>query len=156
MNYSEAIKKIENVLTLTKFATLATANKVGEISASQVCIVNDGLTVYVQTDKTFEKIKNIQENQNIALNLGAYYFKGKAKILNHPSNNELFIEKIKQKHPETYQNYTNLPNEVLVKIDLTEAKIWGGDNSKDIHNQETILVVDLKNKTTKTIICDKM
>lgn len=156
MNYRQSIEKILNILNVTKYATLATANKSGEVSASQVCIVNNGLTVFVQTDKTFEKIQNIKENSNIALNLGAFYFKGKAELLGHPSANPEFIEKIKEKHPETYVNYTNLPNEVLVKITLTEAKIWGGDNSKDIHNQETILIVDLINKTTKTILCDKM
>lgn len=156
MNYRQSIEKILNILNVTKYATLATANKSGEVSASQVCIVNNELTVFVQTDKTFEKIQNIKENSNIALNLGAFYFKGKAELLGHPSANPEFIEKIKEKHPETYVNYTNLPNEVLVKITLTEAKIWGGDNSKDIHNQETILIVDLINKTTKTILCDKM
>lgn len=156
MNYSQSIEKILNILNVSKYATLATANKSGEVSASQVCIVNNGLTVFVQTDKTFEKIQNIKENSNIALNLGAFYFKGKAELLGHPSANPEFIDKIKEKHPETYVNYTNLPNEVLVKITLTEAKIWGGDNLKDIHNQETILIVDLINKTTKTILCDKM
>lgn len=156
MNYEQSIEKILNLLTNTKFGTLATANKNGEVSASQVCIVNDGLIVYVQTDKSFEKIENIKQNPNVAINCGAFYFKGKAQIVGHPSTNKKFIEKIKQKHPETYQNYTNLENEVLVEITLTEAKIWGCDKSKDIHSQETILVVDLKNKTTKTIICDKM
>lgn len=49
-------------------------------------------------------------------------------------------------------------NDAISKIEsvLNTTKFGGGDNSKDIHNQETILVVDLKNKTTKTIICDKM
>ncbi len=156
MNYSQALEKIENILKITKFATLATANNKGEVSASQVCLTNKGLKVFVQTDKTFEKVKNIQENDNVALNLGAYYFKGKATIVGHPSVNLEFIELIKSKHLDTFNHYTNLPNEVLIEIELTEAKIWGIDNSKDIHNSETILVVDLKNKTTKEIICDKM
>ncbi len=156
MNYTDAIQKIETILSATKFATLATSNNKGIVSASQVCITNSGLKVWVQTDKTFEKIINIKQNNNVALNVGAYYFKGIATIVGHPTQYSEFINLIKQKHPETYASYTNLPNEVLVEIELTEARIWGIDNSKDVHNQETILVVDLKNKTTNTIVCDKM
>lgn len=156
MEYAEIEQKILKLFENTKFCTLATASKEGVVSASQVCLVNDGLDVYVQTDKTFEKVKNIKENPNVAINCGAYYFKGKAEIVGKPTNHNKFIEKIKAKHLDTYNHYTNLPNEVLIKIELSEAKIWGIDNSKDIHNQETILVVDLKNKKTNTIMCDKM
>ncbi|MDR2901815.1 MAG: pyridoxamine 5'-phosphate oxidase family protein [Lactobacillales bacterium] len=156
MEYSEAIAKIEKLLEATKFAVLATANKQGVVSASQMCLINDGLSVYFQTDKTFEKIKNITENPNIALNLGAYYFKGTAKIIGHPTDFPAFIEKIKKKHLKTYENYTNLPNEVLIQVDLTECKIWGADASKDLHAQETIQVLDLKEKTSRVIVCDKI
>ena len=156
MEYLEVESKILNMFEKTLFCTLATANRVGVVSASQVCLINSGLTIFVQTDKTFEKVNNIKENPNVAINCGAYYFKGKAEILGHPSIYPDFIQKVKEKHLSTYNSYTNLPNEVLIKIELYEAKIWGGDNSKDIHNQETILVVDLINKKTNTIICDKM
>ena len=156
MTYESIVEKILKVFNATKFCTLATANNKGEISASQVCLINDGLTLYFQTDKTFEKIQNIKENNNVAINCGAFYFKGKATIEGHPTKNSKFIELIKQKHIDTYNHYTNLPNEVLVRVDLTEAKIWGIDNSKDIHNQETIAVVNFESKQTKTITCDKL
>ncbi len=156
MEYLDVESKILNLFEKTLFCTLATANKEGVVSASQVCLINDGLTIYIQTDKTFEKVQNIKQNPNVAINVGAYYFKGKAEIVGKPTENALFIEKIKAKHLDTYNHYTSLPNEVLIEVKLSEAKIWGGDNSKDIHNQETILVVDLINKKTNTIICDKM
>ncbi len=156
MNYQEVESKILKHLESTAFCVLATVNKKGEVCASQMCLINDGLTVYVQTDKKFEKVKNITENANVAINAGAFYFKGTAKILGHPSGNARFIEKIKQKHLKTYENYTGLPNEVLIEINLSECKIWGGDNKKDVHNQESILLVDLIHKTLKTIVCDKM
>lgn len=156
MKYEELITRIENVLENTKFAVLATANKEGIVSACQMCIINNGLKVYFQTDSTFEKIKNIKENPHVAITVGAFYFKGIAKIVGHPTTNSDFIEKIKEKHPETYEHYTNLPSEILIEVDLTECKIWGIDNSKDIHNEEVIQVVDLINRTTKQIICNKM
>ena len=87
--------------------------------------------------------------------MGDYYFKGVAEILGHPTTNEKFIELIQKKHPKTYNLYTNLKDEVLVKIKLTECKIWGLENNKSIHNQDTITVVDMINKTVKYIAIDK-
>ena len=156
MEYNELIKKIEELLTNSKFAVLATSNKDGIVSACQMCIVNDGLKVYFQTDSTFEKIKNIKENPHVAITIGTFNFKGIAKIVGHPTTHNDFIEKIKEKHPETYLHYTNLPTEVLIEVVLTECKIWGIDNSKDIHNEEIIQVIDLTNKTKKQITCSKM
>ena len=155
MEYIDFEKKIIDLFENTKFCVLATANKNGVVSASQVCLINDGLKLYFQTDRTFEKVRNILENPNVAINIGAYYFKGQAKVMEHPNNNDWFIDKIKTKHPETYKSYTNLPNEVLIEVELTEAKIWGGGSS-DVHNQEIMIQMDLKNKNLKEIICDKM
>ena len=152
----EEIKQIDNLLKNTKFVTLATSNKEGIVSTAQMCIVNTGLKVYFQTDRTFEKVKNIIENSNIAFNIGAYNFKGIAKIVGKPSENKEFIELIKQKHFETYKSYTLLENEVLIEADITECKIWGIDSKQDIHNQETIEVIDFTNNTKKVILCDKM
>lgn len=156
MEYQELLEKIEKVLKTTKFGVLATANKEGVVSTAQMCIINDGLTLYFQTDNSFEKVQNIKENPNVGINLGTFYFKGSATIVGHPTTNAKFIELIKEKHPMTYSNYTNLINEILIEVKLTECKIWGVDNSKDIHNQETIQVIDLENKTKRLIHCDKM
>jgi general stress protein 26 len=156
VEYNDAITKIKKILDLTQFCVLATANRNGIVSACQMCIVNDGLTVYFQTDKSFEKIKNIKENPNVAINLGAFYFKGKSKIIGRPADFPLFVEKLKAKHHETYEHYTNLPNEVLIEVQLTECKIWGVDTKKDIHSQEIIQVINLQEKTIRSISCDKM
>lgn len=151
MNFESIEKQILEVLENTPYCAVATADKHGKISADQMCIVNDGMKVYLQTDKTFEKIKNISENPNVALNIGAYSFKGVATILGHPTTNTKFIEKLKQKHLSTFKEYTNLPNEVLIQIDLLECKIWGSDGT-----QKTITKVDFKNHKIQVINCDSM
>ncbi len=156
MEHNEFIAKIEKMLKLTKFGVLATANKNGVVSASQMCLVSDGLKVYFQTDSSFEKAQNIKDNSHVAINIGPCYLKGIATIVGHPTSNPKFVELIKEKHLETYQNYTNLPNEILIEVQLTECRMWGIDNSKDIHNQETIQVLNLINKTITTIHCAKM
>lgn len=157
MEFEQIENKIIDTLERTMVCTLATANSDGAVSASQMSLVSNGMTVYIQTDKTFEKVQNIKENENVAINCGGgIYFKGKARLVGHPRNNEIFIEKIKRKHPKTYEHYTNLPNEVLIEVSLTECRIWGIDDGKDVKSQETITVVDLVNKKVRTIVCDKM
>lgn len=153
MKYSELEPRILMILDKTPHLVLATANKSGVVSAVQMSFVHDGLTVFMQTDANFEKVKNIEENPHVALNLGSFYFKGTARILGKPTSNKEFIEKIKRKDPGTYAHYTNLPNEVLIEVRLTECKIFGIDSST---GEETIQVVNLKSKTVETIVCDKM
>lgn len=155
MEYQELINKILRLLENTKYVILATANKKGIVSASKMCIVNDGLKIYIQTDNRFEKIQNIKENENVAINIDTVYFKGIARIIGHPSENKMFVEKMKEKHFETYENYTNLPNQVLIKIELTECRMWKFEviNGK---REEIIKIVNLKDKSINNIICDKL
>ncbi len=156
MNYDEAIDAVEKLFAATKFAVLATANRRGVVSASQMCLVHDGMTLYFQTDETFEKARNIAENPNVAVNAGAYCFKGTAEILGRPADFPAFVEKIKTKHRGTYESFTNIPTEILIRVTLSECRIWGADAGKDVHSQEAIQVLDFKEKTSRVIRCGKM
>ena len=118
-----------------------------------MCIVNDGLKVYLQTDSSFEKVNNIKQNKNVAINCGAYYFKGIANILGHPKDYEFFIDKFKEKHPKSFQSYTNLKSEVLIEVKLLECKIWGYEKQDE---KEVLLVVNLQDKSISKVICDKL
>lgn len=155
MEYEKMMNIILTLLHNTKYVVLATANKEGIVSASKMCIVNDGLKIYIQTDNRFEKFQNIKENKNVAINIDSVYFKGTAKILGYPSENEIFVRKMKEKHIETYENYTGLPNQVLVEIELTECRMW---KFEIIHGkrEEIIKIINLKNNTIENIICDKL
>ena len=154
-SYIEVVTKIEQALEAIKNVTLATANKDGIVSARSMALVNDGLTVYMQTDSKFDKVKDIKENPNTAISFAGYSLKGRAEIIGHPRNNKMFIEKLKQKHPKTYKSYTELSDEILIRINLTEVRIWGFE-SNDVHDNEIITVVDLIHKTVKQITCDKL
>lgn len=149
--YNKYVKQVINVFENTKFATVATANRNGIVSASQVTIVNDGLTLYFQTDSSFEKVQNIKENPNIAINFGAIYCKGIAEMIGHPTKNNVFIEKLKIKLPHSYSDYSNLKNEVLIKIKLTEIRIWRFEKING-QKEELIKVMDLQKQTIKNIL----
>jgi len=120
-------QQIIQLLESTRFATLATADQHGVVSTAQMCLINDGLIVLMQTDKNFVKVKNITQNPHVAFNIASHNFKGTAKTLGHPTSNPIFIEKMKSKHPSSYESYTNLANEVLIEIHLTEVRIWDHD-----------------------------
>ena len=61
----------------------------------------------------------------------------------------------------TYENYTNLPHQILIKVNLTECRIWGIWQNNDICDdsvvrEESIKVLNLKNKQLTKIKCDNL
>ena len=146
MDYEDLIMKIERLFVQTKFATLAYVDEFSVPHTAQMCLISDGLDIYMQTDAKFDKISAIRNNPNVAINIGAFNFIGRSEIVGHPSLNTWYISAIKEKHPETHVQYTNLPDEVLLKITLTSAKIWG-----KINGQECLRLVDFANKTINII-----
>ncbi len=154
-NYTDFRNTVLTLLKQTKYAVLSTASKDGVVSASQMCIVSQGLHVFFQADKYFEKIKNIRENPNVALTIGRFYFKGTAHILGHPLTHPLFIRLMKKHHLLTYENYTALPNQILVKIKLTECRCWSLIKINQ-GTEETITVLDLVKSSIRQIKCDNL
>jgi general stress protein 26 len=142
LDYGGVVGRMEKLLADTKYATLANVGLDGVPRTSQMCLISDGLTIYMQTDIKLDKIKNIRENPNVSVNIGAYNFSGRAEIAGHPSENQWFIDTIKKKHSDTYEKYTNLSDEVLLKIKLSEVRIWG-----DVDGTEGIRRIDFDKKT---------
>ena len=159
MEYDLLLEKITNLLSRVNYVVLATASKDGIVTASKMCVISDGTTLYFQTDYNFEKTRNIMENPNVAITIENIYFKGHANIIGHPSKNMHFVNQMKEKHFQTYENYTNLPNQVLIKVELTECRIWGiwnNINDCDNNKEESIKVLNLKNKQLTKIKCDNL
>ena len=161
MEYELLLEKVIKLLSKTNYVVLATASKEGVVTASKMCMIADGTTLYFQTDSNFEKARNIMENPNVAITLENIYFKGQATIIDHPSENKFFVEKMKEKHYQTYENYTDLPNQILIEVKLTECRIWGiwqnnGIGEGKVHREESIKVLNLKNKKLTKIKCDNL
>ena len=159
MEYDLQIEKLLDLFSKIKYVVLATANKDGIVTASQMCVISDGTTLYFQTNPTFEKARNIMENPNVAVTIGNVYCKGQASIIGHPTDNNYFVTQMRKKHNKTYENYTNLPNQILIKVELTECRIWGIWNSEDelnISKEESIKVLNLQKKQITKIKCDNL
>ena len=69
MEYDLLLEKIINLLSRVNYVVLATASKDGIVTASKMCVISDGTTLYFQTDYNFEKTRNIMENPNVAITI---------------------------------------------------------------------------------------
>jgi len=88
--------------------------------------VNDGLDVYFQTGEFYLKTQQIKANPNVAFSFGTYEIEGVAEVLGHPmdDSNRLFIEKCKVKHPNAVERWSNVPDQVVIKIKPKLARQW--------------------------------
>ena len=149
--YEIELEQIKQLLGKTCYAILSTANKKGVVSASSMAFVAEGPNVYFQTDRSYEKYQNILENRNVAITINNTYFKGEAEVLGSPLDNDKFVELMKQKHLQTFENYSSLPNQVLIVVKLTEGRIWG-----IVDKEEQILVLDFVNNSLRKIKCENL
>lgn len=129
--YNILEEKIINMLGESKVMVLATAshNKVTARSISCVCT---GLDIFFQTDSTFVKASQIKENSNVALCFNNIQIEGVAKILGHPLDNEnsFFIDLYKRSYENSYKRYSNLQNEILVRVCPSLITLWEYQDGK--------------------------
>ena len=83
MEFEILLQKIIKLLSKTNYVVLATASKDGIVTASKMCVISNGTTLYFQTDSNFEKARNIIDNPNVAITIENIYFKGQATIVGH-------------------------------------------------------------------------
>ena len=153
-DFEKAILEIISQLDDNKIAVLSTLNN-GLIDSCQMTYVSNGLDIYMQTDDRFEKITNINNNDNVSVVVGNLSIQGKAILCGKPNESDLFVEKIKNKCYKTYENYTNLPHQILIKITSIRCKLWKFENING-QREEIIKIVDIPNKKVNTIICDRL
>ena len=124
---NEVIKKLKN----KKTAILATCDN-NNISARSLSVVNDELTIYFQTDKKFNKCKQITNNPNVAIAADNIQIEGIAHIIGHPfdEDNKNFLELFKKKHYISYKLYSKLKDEVVIKVDCKKITLWNYSSGK--------------------------
>ena len=125
IDYNELEKETFDYLDKKKHIVLATSLN-DEPTARTVSHIILDKKIYFQTDIKFDKCMQIEENNNVALCLDNYQIEGTAKILEHPFNekNESFLNKFKQVHENSYNEYSTLEDEVVIEINPIFIKIW--------------------------------
>lgn len=101
---------------------------------------------YFQTDRNFEKCRQIENNPNISLCIDNIKIEGICSEIGAPVDNFEFIKVYKNCFPNSYKLYSLLDTEVLYEIKPVLIKKWIYENGYPY--TETF---DLKNKEYKKI-----
>jgi general stress protein 26 len=125
IDFSQLKNEIIEKLNKNKHIVLATAAD-NDVSARTMSYVNFDLDIYMQTDKNYNKIKQISVNPEVALCLDNLQISGKALILDHPLLDKYknIMEKYKERNISAFNKYSHLINEVLIKIEISNVTVW--------------------------------
>ncbi len=128
------VKKDEffNRLGESCYMVLATSYKDYPMASMMTCLVYDD-AIWMQTDKKFPKYDQIVNNNRVALVKNATQVEGIATLCGHPldKGNEKFCQLMLKYHPESYDMYSKVDTEVVIKVSPTKAIDWlyeAGDN----------------------------
>lgn len=113
------------ILEREKHLVLATCSD-GRVTARTMSHVNAGLIVFFQTDKQFLKVEQMLKNTSVALCTGNLQIEGPAELNGHPSEhrNSEFCNLYKKKHPHSFEKYTGMKNEIVVKVKPSLFTLW--------------------------------
>lgn len=96
---------------------------------------------YFQTDITFRKYEQIQNNPYVALCINNIQIEGLCKQIGSPSDNETFCKLYHKYFPSSYEHYTNLENERLFVINPLYIQKWIYDKDESF-----IEILDFEHK----------
>lgn len=123
--YRELEAEILSMLDSHPVCVLATSSG-DRVTARTVSVVHDGLTVFCQSDETFEKCRQIRANANVALCFANVQIEGVAALQGHPMapENRHFAALYRERHPGSFARYSHLPGEVVIAIEPRLITVW--------------------------------
>ena len=106
-------------------STLATCAG-NRVTIRPISHVNEGLNILFQTGKNSLKMQQIRENPNVALCVGTYEIEGEAIEAGRPlaEENAAFVRLYMEKHPGSYERYSALQDETVVKLTVRHVRQW--------------------------------
>ncbi|MBR5521199.1 MAG: pyridoxamine 5'-phosphate oxidase family protein [Oscillospiraceae bacterium] len=125
MNFTEKKNEFFDRLGENCYMVLATTHNDYPLASMMTCVVFDG-AIWMQTDKKFPKYDQIKNNSQVALCKGPVQIEGKALLCGHPldEGNEKFAEMLKKYYPDSYEMYSKVETEVVIKIIPEKAIDW--------------------------------
>lgn len=128
---NELKEEIINILEREKHIVLASCSD-GRVTARTMSHVNIGIDIYFQTDKKFLKAEQIAQNPKVALCVGNLQIEGAAVLGHHPADpeNTEILRLYKQKHPHSFEMYSSMKDEIVIKVKPTLAILWKYINGK--------------------------
>lgn len=140
MNFENYEKEFFDRLGESCYMVLATSFEDRPMASMMTCLVFDG-AIWMQTDKKFPKYGQIQNNPKVALCKNATQIEGKASLCGHPleKQNEKFAMLMKKYHPESYEMYSRVDSEVVIKVIPEKAIDWLYEKGDDrIYNLDFV------------------
>jgi general stress protein 26 len=106
LDYEELKQEIIKKFKKSSVGVLATAES-DLVTARQMMLISDGLTIYFMTPTFTRKYKQILANPNVAIVTGNIQIEGVASIKGHTSNNEntWLLKALEKLAPEVYKGY---------------------------------------------------
>ena len=125
MDFEKSREEFFERLGESCYMVLATCRDNYPMASTMTCLVFDG-AIWMQTDKKFPKYEQIQKNSQVALCKNAVQIEGKAELCGHPleKQNEKFAMLMKKYHPESYDMYSKVDSEVVIKVTPKKAVDW--------------------------------
>jgi uncharacterized pyridoxamine 5'-phosphate oxidase family protein len=123
--FQKESEKFFKSLGASKLMVLATSENDRVTARMMSCVIIDR-NIYFQTDKKFDKYAQIIANPNIALCIDNIQIEGTASFLGHPlsDENKFFAEVYKRHHKGSFDRYSSLPDNVLVKVVPSKITLW--------------------------------
>lgn len=133
MNFEIKKQEFFERLGETCYMVLATSYQDYPLASTMTCLVFDG-AIWMQTDKKFPKYIQLENNPRVALVKNATQIEGIAQFCGHPLDKEnvKFAQLMKKHHPKSYEMYSIVDTEIVIKITPQKAIDWlyeKGDSS---------------------------
>ena len=112
---------------------LATSHQDKVTARKMSFLIMNGI-FYFQTDKTFRKYQDIQDNENVALCLDNIQIEGICKEIGHPLDHQDFCKYFQKYFFSSFQSYSHLENERLFMVEPTFISIRRNVLKKIINN----------------------
>lgn len=126
-NFDVRLRELFDRLGESRIMVLATGDG-GRISARSMSVVIYDNKFCFQTDRTFEKYRQLMENKNAALCCENISVEGTAEEVGRPVENEKFCCLYKKHFEGSYKAYSELENEVVFEVTPKLIKLWIYEN----------------------------
>jgi general stress protein 26 len=143
LDYEVLKQNVISALENSNSIVLATSSN-NRVTAREVYFASNDFRIFFITSKAYDKCKQIEKNNNVALCLGNIQMEGIATIKGHPNLAKNINEKniCLNKSREEFEPYFKYKNTVLIEVVVSLVKLWNnrGREYLDINKHEAYRV----------------
>ncbi|MGC9394626.1 MAG: pyridoxamine 5'-phosphate oxidase family protein [Anaerolineae bacterium] len=123
LEYESLKNELLQALEKNKVWVLATSDG-SRVSARSMSIVHDGLDIYFQTSRHFDKYAQMMQNSNVALCCSNVSIEGVASDVGSWEDNPAAKERYLKQHKGSYDAYGTQPGQVVIKVVPHYVVFW--------------------------------